>query len=464
MSRRGSASITPSAVMPPYGSALPGRRIEVNPAAIPAELIERPQWGTWIWEKRGDDWTKPPYNPRTTRNAKPNDAGTWDTFSEALGAYEKHPEVAGVGFLFTAGDPFLGVDLDDCRNPDAGELVQWARDIVGRLGSYTEVSPSGTGVKIWIRAHMPGDSHRRSCQDGHIEIYDRGRYFTVTGWHVDGTPDRIEERQPELDELYNEYFTCSRKPAGNPRPRRSVVLQPDHNAGSPGDRPPDSLLEAVSAKIEDLRRRNQQFDLTWNHDRPELTDQSNSGYDLSLANMAYQEGWTDDEIEQLLLMHRRNVGADPRKHDWGDYFQRTLAKARETGMRPGGHFTRIADIVIDVFFPQLSHPAQVVYVVLARYRNAQGICYPSLATLADDSGYTRKTVARAISQLEAYGLVEKRLRPSSSGDYDTNEYRLLAVPTVTGSVGVPLPGGGSTHKVIHRKEGGKREKRTARPH
>ena len=98
----------------------------------------------------------------------------------------------GLGFLL--GDGWAGVDLDKCRDPESGALTQWALDIVARFDSYTEISPSRTGLKIFVRGSLPeGTGGRRrkgfaaykGCPDGpesgEIEVYSATRYFTVTG-------------------------------------------------------------------------------------------------------------------------------------------------------------------------------------------------------------------------------------------------------------------------------------------
>jgi primase-polymerase (primpol)-like protein len=82
-------------------------------------------------------------------------------------------------------------------NPKTGKVKGWAKEIIEMMGSYTEVSPSGTGVKIIIKGTLPGNGIKK----GNIEIYDKGRYFTITGWHLEGTPKRILRRPKSLRAL-----------------------------------------------------------------------------------------------------------------------------------------------------------------------------------------------------------------------------------------------------------------------
>ena len=90
---------------------------------IPERLTERRQWVNWRLEERDGKRTKVPYTRGTLRRASSTDLMTWRTFSEALAAYEAgEPSYDGIGFVFCSADPFAGIDLDDCRNPESGEV------------------------------------------------------------------------------------------------------------------------------------------------------------------------------------------------------------------------------------------------------------------------------------------------------------------------------------------------------
>lgn len=119
---------------------------------------------------------------------------------------------SGIGFVFSADDPYAGMDIDDCRNPETGEIAPEAKAVIDRLNSYTEVSPSGTGVKIWVKARLRGAGSRRD----NYEMYDRGRYFTITGQHLEGTPRTVEERDAEYNAIHAELI--SPVPAKMPQP------------------------------------------------------------------------------------------------------------------------------------------------------------------------------------------------------------------------------------------------------
>ncbi len=154
----------------------------VNPPIIeniPEQLTERPQWVCWRLEERAGKTTKVPYTPGTVRKASSTDLMTWRTFSEALGAYEAgEPPYDGIGYVFCSADPFCGIDLDDCRDPETGAVEEWAQKLIDSVQEgYVEASPSGTGVHIIVRGVVRGGSVKKK----RIEMYGRDRFFTVTG-------------------------------------------------------------------------------------------------------------------------------------------------------------------------------------------------------------------------------------------------------------------------------------------
>lgn len=166
-----------------------------NPDGIPAELKALRRWVAWRFDFR-DKWCKLPVSPVARYSANMTDPTHWLEFDEALEFYRKN-RLGGVGFVFAADDGYTGIDLDACRDPATGALQDWASEVVRKMASYAEVSPSGKGVKIIVRAKLKGDKNRR----GNIEVYDRKKYFTVTGAHLPGTPTTVEARQTELDWL-----------------------------------------------------------------------------------------------------------------------------------------------------------------------------------------------------------------------------------------------------------------------
>jgi putative DNA primase/helicase len=154
--------------------------ITLIPENIPEELARRPQWVVWRYEERDGKATKVPYGPKTGLRASTTDLMTWDTFDGAVGVYRGSEGLYdGIGFVFSGDDPYAGIDLDGCRDPESGDVEPWAREILDRVGDvgYVEASPSGTGIHIIVEGAVRDGGMRR----GNVEMYSRGRFFTITG-------------------------------------------------------------------------------------------------------------------------------------------------------------------------------------------------------------------------------------------------------------------------------------------
>lgn len=158
--------------------------LPVVPEAIPARLRDRDQWLVWRAELRGAKWTKVPYvSSAPSRLASVSDPATWGAFDNAVRVQARpRMQLRGIGYVLTAADGLVGIDLDQCRDREAGTIAAWALAIVRRVDSYTEVSPSGTGLRIFARGVLPTAGRRK----GLIEMYDSGRYLTLTGHRIGG--------------------------------------------------------------------------------------------------------------------------------------------------------------------------------------------------------------------------------------------------------------------------------------
>jgi hypothetical protein len=133
--------------------------------------------------------------------ASSTDPDTWRDYETALTAWRENEwSFTGIGRVIGVDEEYVGVDLDKCLDPESGELSPWATEILNRLDSYSEVSPSGTGVKVWVRARALERAHVKPG----LEVYPRGRYFTVTGLVV--RDKVIAERDEELAAIIAEEF------------------------------------------------------------------------------------------------------------------------------------------------------------------------------------------------------------------------------------------------------------------
>ena len=153
--------------------------LSARPDEIPIVLSALPQWirWRWTWNAVRRYWTKVPVCASAARNASATDPKTWGAFADVVSRLEQD-EVDGIGFVFTASDPFCGVDLDKCRNPETGTISDEALDVLVALDGYAELSVTGTGVHVIVRASLGDLGGKKST---FVEVYDRARYFTMTG-------------------------------------------------------------------------------------------------------------------------------------------------------------------------------------------------------------------------------------------------------------------------------------------
>ena len=157
--------------------------LPVIPENLPSELKALRQWVNWRYVWKDGSWKKVPFIPATVNWASVTNPATWGTSETALVAYAAGG-YDGVGFVLTDGDPYAGVDFDDCLAPALRQFTNAAIPAYIRsLDSYVEVSPSGFGVRGIVRGQKTGGNCKR---DG-IEIYDHTRYVTLTGQVLEGT-------------------------------------------------------------------------------------------------------------------------------------------------------------------------------------------------------------------------------------------------------------------------------------
>lgn len=192
---------------------------------VPQQMKDIPHWVNWkyIWSESQKRWTKLPLNPIGLKAAAADDPATWGTFLSSCGNVWDNNEL-GIGFEIgkkAAGHSsgLFCVDLDHVLK-DGVIQDPAALDIFETLDSYTEISPGGDGLHIWIKADVTEDRAKRK---GVIEMYGDGRYITVTG-NLYGSRRTIEERTAEINELIDRYLTApAAKAAANPEPPSTSV-------------------------------------------------------------------------------------------------------------------------------------------------------------------------------------------------------------------------------------------------
>ena len=168
---------------------------------IPDELKQLDNWCVWKFENRNGKRTKIPFNAATGEFAKSNDKSTWSSYETAVNA----EGVDGIGFFFEP--PYLGIDIDDIdddlhRFKQGDKLDNIVSEFNEAFKSYTEVSPSGNGLHIIVKGKIPGSRRRK----GNIEMYDSGRFFTMTGKNIGKYKDVTEVSEQVFKTIYNKYL------------------------------------------------------------------------------------------------------------------------------------------------------------------------------------------------------------------------------------------------------------------
>lgn len=263
---------------------------------IPAELRALSQWVG----RRG----KMPLNPLTGQGAKAGDPSTWGTLEQALLGVELGT-FDGIGFEFASGGGLVGIDLDHVVNSHTGEVQPWALEIVERLNSYTEYSPSGTGLHIFVRGDIPSSGRKKALSKGTgeaVELYKEKRYFTVTARPF--LPAPIADRPAELAKLYADLFPP----------------QQAHTGAIPTADAPEYLSRGLD--------RDKTFRALWDGQRGTGDESSN---DLALMNkLAYWCNRDEERMIQAFLSSPHAAQKDDKhlkKMERDDYLRRTAQRA-----------------------------------------------------------------------------------------------------------------------------------------
>ena len=174
-------------------------------------------WVIWRWKKtKKGKWTKPLYQARAPKqNAKSNDPSTWAPFDAALTAYSSG-QADGIGLCLLNTN--LGVfDADDCRNSSNGALEPAAQRLIKRANTYTEITPSGTGLRIIGICHGAKIHRKQSVPNANgmsIESYRKAeRYITVTGDALPGTTSQLTDIDALMDDVVSKLDVANKKSA-----------------------------------------------------------------------------------------------------------------------------------------------------------------------------------------------------------------------------------------------------------
>lgn len=196
------------------------------PEVIPPALANSSQWIVWSYEvsarKNGKfSATKVPYQAKDPgREPSLTCTSDWSDLTTALLCLSNTPHIDGIGYVFSQDDGLSGVDFDNCRDSWTGGIRKEFQFWIEKLGGYAEVSPSGTGIKVWVKGTV-ADKYFKTGQStgfrilnyagGEIEVYRRGQYFALTTQRLEGF-DSLVSNQAVLDVLceFSRVLTFSR--------------------------------------------------------------------------------------------------------------------------------------------------------------------------------------------------------------------------------------------------------------
>lgn len=265
--------------------ALPNSIVDL--AAVFGDLAAAERWVCWREEQHRGRLTKVPYSARTGRKASSTDSATWTTLREAQAKRER-AGYHGVGIVL--GDGFGGVDLDACRDPETGTILPWATKVIGDFRSYTEISPSGTGVKILafgapaaLPAHtIPMDTPAINGKRAAIETYVGDRFFTVTGRILDAAPDQIRNCGAVGDGWDRMVELLRQRSSGDGQRRTGKATG----------------VAKLSTKLRSALQQDRRLRALWEVGKDGGADRSRN--DAALAATLAAKGYNDEDIEAAI--------------------------------------------------------------------------------------------------------------------------------------------------------------------
>jgi hypothetical protein len=235
--------------------------IPVDHANIPEKLKGLNLWVVWAYVWRDGRWCKLPFQPvfasdkyRSTTGwklyvAKSNDPSTCSDYESVARFHQQHPDLTdGIGIMLQEG--LLGADLDKCRDKVTGIVTDWGLDLVRRGDSYTDISPSASGLKMIMMADLEAvrslpefEGKKRLRKQGaygtgRVEVYDKSsnRFFAVTR-HRYGDVTTIEDRQEQFNDVYKTVF------ANLGKTKHHVAPESEFAESGNGSETPDWLKE-----------------------------------------------------------------------------------------------------------------------------------------------------------------------------------------------------------------------------
>lgn len=279
---------------------------------IPAALVEREQWIVWAAVPQADGKVdKVPYSVKTGQKCNVTDPKNFVSFEVARSYFQKHHDwYGGIGFCLTHLAGLIGIDLDDAIDFD-GRLKSWAAAILAVLPqeTYVEKSPSGKGLRAFLFGELPPGRRKRNLPGGEsIEIYDSGRFLTVTGNRY-GTGTDIPDAQDVIDKVHRTWF------ADMPLEKTSMAIVSTEPA-----LPDEALLEKMFAA-----KNGAEIKQLWDGDIDRYNGDDSAADQALLCHLAF---WTRKNVEQMeRLFTESTLGQRDKWRNRHDYRDRSIKQA-----------------------------------------------------------------------------------------------------------------------------------------
>ena len=286
---------------------------------VPNEIKAIHHWIHWKLEHSEGKERKLPVSPNG-RRIDVHNPKNWLPLQEAIDKY--NPQIhSGIGFVLDDSG-YTGIDIDNCLETPhkASSLKKWAIPLLDQIeGHYSEISPSGNGLKVWLKGDKPDWFNRTKLPigDGAIEIHNH-QYFTLTGQVID--PGHNEtDGQAQLDGICQHLLDQHPQQERKPQPAPSSV-------------PTKPTEVNLQQRLEKARQARNGAEFTALFDRGEISqyDNDHSRADLALCQklafwLGQDQALIDQAFRQSSLYREKWEG----KHSGGGdtYGQMTIAKA-----------------------------------------------------------------------------------------------------------------------------------------
>lgn len=256
--------------------------IELNELEIPDELKQLSKWVLWRaeWLPKQQVYSKVPYS-KDGYKASSTKKETWHSFEDTAMLCDVDEQYSGIGFVLSEDDDYVCLDIDNAVNSETGQLETDLAKEMTEL-TYCELSPSGTGLHCFFKGTLP-DERKKKRTDLDIELYDTGRFMTVTG-HSRGQSEICEDQQT-LDNIVERYFKLDQQ-------EEIITYDPNHENNLSDNEVMNIMLKSKQKdKIRDLLQ----------GDYENYFESSSEAVQSILHYLAFYTGKDKQQMERIFL-------------------------------------------------------------------------------------------------------------------------------------------------------------------